>query len=268
MRICCWNVRRASVRSRVWELFDEISPDLALLQEVGGVPIFITAKYQLVMRQASGNRFHTAILTRGSIGQPIQISSRWDWVNREIELFHGNLIAHSISVLGHEYRVLSVYSPAWPVDAERLRGVDVEPVKLKLNPKVWVTELLWAALLDRDTADAAPWVVGGDFNASETFDTMWRGGPRGNREILDRMSDLGFVECLRQSQGKLVPTFRNPRDGKVIHQMDHLFVSGSLATKLTCCATGEHARVFDAKPSLSDHLPIVADFSERGTGAA
>jgi hypothetical protein len=79
------------------------------------------------------------------------------------------------------------------------------------------------------------------------------------------MSDLGFVECLRQSQGKLVPTFRNPSDGKVIHQMDHLFVSGSLATKLTCCATGEHARVFDAK--LSDHLPIVADFSEAGTGA-
>jgi len=265
MRICCWNVKGASARSRVWELFDEISPDLALLQEVGGVPVFIGDKYQFVMRQASGNRFHTAVLTRGSIGQPIQLSSRWDWVNREIELFHGNLVAHSVSVLGHEYRVLSVYSPAWPVDAERLRGVDVEPVKLKLNPKVWVTELLWAALLNRDTADAAPWVVGGDLNASETFDYMWRGGPRGNREILDRMSDLGFVECLRQSQGKLVPTFRNPRDGKVIHQMDHLFVSGSLATKLTCCATGEHASVFDAK--LSDHLPIVADFSEAGTGA-
>ena len=74
------------------------------------------------------------------------------------------------------------------MDVERLRGVDVEPVKLKLNPKVWMTDVLWAALLDRDTADAAPWVVGGDFNASETFDIMWRGGPRGSIERF-------WIEC-------------------------------------------------------------------------
>jgi hypothetical protein len=42
--------------------------------------------------------------------------------------------------------------------------------------------------------------------------------------------------------------------------MDHLFVSVSLATNLSSCTTGEHARVFEA--SLSDHLPIVADFTE------
>ena len=260
MRILCWNVRRASVRSRAWELFAEISPDLAVLQEVSGVPIFVAAEYQFVMRQASGNRFNTAILTRGSMGQPIQLSSRWDWVNRELLFFQGNLVAHAVTVLGQEYRVLSVYSPAWPVDPERLREVDVEPVKLKLNPKVWITELLWAALLDRDTADASPWVVGGDLNASETFDYMWPGGPRGNREILDRMSDLGFVECLRKSHGALVPTFRNPSDGRIVHQMDHLFVSGLLTTTLTRCSTGEHARVFEAK--LSDHLPIVAELSD------
>jgi hypothetical protein len=156
MRICCWNVRRASVQSRVWELFSEMSPDLALLQEVGGIPNFIDAEYKWVIRKASGNRFHTAILVRGSIGQPILLSSRWDWVNRELELFQGNLVAHSVSVLGQKYHVVSVYSPAWPVDPARLRGIDVEPVKLKLNPKLWVTELLWAALLQRDTADDTP----------------------------------------------------------------------------------------------------------------
>jgi hypothetical protein len=179
MRICCWNVRRASVGSRVWELFAEISPDLALLQDVGGIPITVAAEYQSVMRQASGNRFNTAILARGSVGPPVQLSSRWDWVNRELDLFQGNLVAHSVSVLGRDYQVLSVYSPAWPVAPERLVGVDVEPVKLKLNPKVWVTELLWSALQKRDTSDSAAWIVGGDLNASETFDQR----PLGRGEI-------------------------------------------------------------------------------------
>jgi exonuclease III len=264
MRICCWNVRRASDGSSAWDLFDEISPDLALLQEVIAVPKTVGDQYQTVMIHAAGNvnpqRFSTAILVRGTVGAPVPLSSRWDWVNHELERFKGNLLAHRISVLGREYRVLSAYCPAWPVDPERLRGIDVEPVKLKLNPKVWVTELLWAALLDSCNSDGPPWVVGGDLNSSETFDYMWPGGPRGNREILDRMQNLGLVECLRHSSGALVPTFRNARDGRVVHQMDHLFVSGSLVARLVSCGTAEHARVFEA--SLSDHLPIVADFSE------
>ncbi len=251
--------------SAAWELLNEISPDLALLQEVGGLPQSISDQYDVVIHRAAGNfqpqRFSTAILARGTVGPPIPLSSPWDWVSREFEHFKGNLLAHHVSVRGHEYRVLSVYSPAWPVDPERLRGVDVEPVKLKLNPKVWVTELLWAALLDSYDADhPLPWVVGGDLNASETFDTMWAGGPRGNREILDRMQDLGLLECLRHWNGRLVPTFRNPRDGRIVHQMDHLFVSESMVARLVSCTTEEHTRVFDA--SLSDHLPIIADFAE------
>ena len=84
--------------------------------------------------------------------------------------------------------MLSAYCPAWPVDPARLLGIDVEPAKLKLNPKVWVTELLWAALLDSCGPDQPlPGIVGGDLNSSETFDYMWSGGPRG----IDRFS----IEC-------------------------------------------------------------------------
>jgi endonuclease/exonuclease/phosphatase family metal-dependent hydrolase len=74
------------------------------------------------------------------------------------------------------------------------------------------------------------------------------------------MRDLGLRECLRHCNGALVPTFRNPRDGRIVHQIDHLFVSESLAARLVSCITADHARVFDA--SLSDHLPILADFSD------
>jgi endonuclease/exonuclease/phosphatase family metal-dependent hydrolase len=265
MRICCWNVKRASDSSAAWQLLEEISPDVALLQEVTAVPKNISDKYTVAMHLAAGKkwgtsqRFYTAILVRGKIESPIPLSSRWDWVNGELDHFRGNLLAYQVNVLGQVFRVMSVYSPAWPVDPERLREFDVNPIKLKQNPNVWVTELLWAALLDTCNSDQPPWVVAGDLNSSETFDHMWGSGPRGNREILDRMNDLGLRECLRQSQSTLVPTFRNPSNGQIVHQLDHLFVSAKLATHLTSCKTGERDRVFGE--SLSDHLPIIADFA-------
>lgn len=238
---------------------------MALLQEVTVVPKSISDKYQVALNCAAGKkwgtfqRFNTAILVRGTISAPFPLSSRWDWVNQEINHFKGNLLAYQINVLGQAFRVMSVYSPAWPVDPARLREFDVNPVKLKQNPKVWVTELLWAALLDNCNSGQPPWIVGGDLNSSETFDHMRGSGPRGNQEILARMHDLGFRECLRHSQSALVPTFRNPSNGQITHQIDHLFVSAELATYLTSCKTGEHDRVFGE--SLSDHLPIIADLA-------
>jgi len=153
--------------------------------------------------------------------------------------------------------VVNVYSPAWPVDRSRLSGVDVGPVRLKLNRDVWVADLLWASLSPSFLQSSEYLVVGGDFNLSETFDA-WKGGARGNREYLDRMIALGFAECLRGTTDRLTPTFRNPRGGAVVHQMDHLFVNQQLRMKMTSCTTGDPGVVFGE--SLSDHLPIVADF--------
>ena len=39
------------------------------------------------------------------------------------------------------------------------------------------------------------------------------------------MNALGLTECLRAHNGQLTPTFKNSRRGKIIHQLDHLFVS-------------------------------------------
>jgi hypothetical protein len=124
--------------------------------------------------------------------------------------------------------VVGVYSPAWPVDRARLAGVDVDPIKLTLDPDVWVADLLWASLRSRDLNPQDLWVVAGDFNLSETFDDVWPGGPHGNREYLDRMRALVMTECLRKMKGQLTPTFKNHRGRKVIHQIDHLFVTEPL----------------------------------------
>jgi hypothetical protein len=249
MRVVAWNMRKATKASPAWDYLLELAPDLALLQEVGSVPGTVGQTYQRVARRAAGKtggfqKFSTAVLARGEVGPSIPLSSEWAWVNQELDRFAGNLVAESVTLAnGSCVRTLSAYSPAWPVARDRLLGVDVSQVKLVHSPDVWVTELLWAAL-----------------NCSETFDDMWPNGPHGNREVLDRMKALGFTECLRHANGVLVPTFRNPRGGKVIHQMDHLFASASLVERLTNCETGDAERVFGR--SLSDHVPIIADFSD------
>lgn len=85
-------------------------------------------------------------------------------------------------------------------------------------------------------------------------------GPRGNREFMDRINALGFHDCLRMFQGKLTPTFRTPRGGTIVHQLDHLYVTPVLFSRLRWCDVGDAERILEPRPMLSDHLSIVADF--------
>ena len=263
MRIVTWNCHQATATSAAWVYLEKLSPDVALLQEVRSIPGKLLKQYesaQGIPRAPSGGpqKFITALLVRGELQESIELSSPHDWVRSELEYFAGNLVAHRIRLLsGTELNCICVYSPAWPVKRERLQGVDTAGVQLTQNRDVWVTDLLWAALSHIADELGEPWVIAGDLNSSETFDS-WSGGPRGNREYLDRMASLGLVECLRESQGELTPTFRNPKGGAIKHQMDHLFVTPPLAERLEICRTGSHDEVFGAR--LSDHLPIIADF--------
>jgi len=72
------------------------------------------------------------------------------------------------------------------------------------------------------------------------------------------MHQLGLTECLRYaSNGNITPTFRHSR-GAVDHQLDHLFVSNALHSKLESGVVGEQALIFGK--AVSDHLPIIGDF--------
>lgn len=263
MRTICWNVRRANAASPAWTYLLDCSPDVALLQEVGTLPESVTREYACRAEFAAGptgsaQKFRTVVLVRGSLGPQISLRGPADWVNDELDRFAGNLPAGQVTPdAGPTLNVVSVYSPAWPVDRARLAGIDVSAVRLTQNPDVWVSDLLWAALRERTLLPSDAWMVAGDFNASETFDS-WGPRPRGNREYLDRMADLGLIECLRASKGSLTPTYRNTDKRTVKHQMDHLFVTRALFERLTSCDTGPQETIFGG--NLSDHLPLIADF--------
>ena len=260
MRVISWNVRKAAATSEAWRIFADLDPDIALLQEVTGIPTGIRESFNIDVRAAVGKagtpqRFGTAILTKGEIICDLLLSSEYEWVNHQVEVFRGNLVSSVIRIDSYpRLNVVSVYSPAWPVDPSWYAGVDTTTVKLEASSGVWVADILWAGLRNVNLNEAL-WIVGGDLNASETFDLTFGSG---NREFLDRMKSLGLTECLRQYNGALTPTFRNPRNGRVVHQIDHLFVSDVLYSKLASCVTGDQEVVFGE--SISDHLPIIADF--------
>ena len=264
MKIITWNCRSATIDSSLWDYFLELDPDIALLQDVKSVPEKVSSVYDIYSKQAMGKekpqQFDTAILAKGkgSIGEEIILKGTEDWVNNELKRFSGNLVARKI-IMDNETSInaISVYSPARPVDPDRIKGIDTSNVRLTENKDVWVADLLWTSLKHLKINLEDSWVVAGDFNLSETFD-HWTGGPRGNREYLDRMAKLGFTECLKSFQNKLTPSFRNSKNGKIEHQTDHLFVNYKLAKDLDACNTGLQDRVFNR--DLSDHLPIIAEF--------
>jgi len=265
-RIVTWNCRKATKKSGLWDYLLEMDPDVALLQEVSEIPEKVCSAYACEVRKAtkkdgSLQRFSTVLLVKGRISNTLVLTSPEQWIAEELQRFSGNLVALEIQPTnGPPIKAISVYGPHWPIDHIRFSGIDVTGVRLALQKRdIWLMDLLWASLKYQSANLDQPWIIAGDFNLSETFD-LWRGGPRGNREYLDRMAELGLVECLRKSKGMLTPTYRNPRGGVVKDQIDHLFVSPVLAKRLITCDTGYSDRVFNSSKRLSDHLPIVANF--------
>jgi exonuclease III len=262
MRVMTWNCHRAAAASPVWQYLLTVEPDIALLQEVSALPASVEERYACraahpVSRIGGRQRFQTIVLTKGELGDPIVLSSPEAWIKDELNRFAGNLVSCGIALRGELLNVVSVYSPAWAVERIRLNGIDTSGVQLAQNRDLWLSDLLLTGLQAAEQTNV-PWIVGGDFNMSETFDE-WSGGPRGNKEYLERMHAFGLIECLRLSAGALTPTFKNARGGKIVHQMDHLFVSGNLSERLVGCRVGAAEDVFDGR--LSDHLPIIADFN-------
>ncbi len=270
LKILSWNVRKATKNSNsVWDIISQLDPDLLTLQEVVSFPTSITDKYCIYYKKAISKKnktqiFGTAILVRifllveGEILKDFPQSSQLEWVNKELEFFNGNLLFCEVKIKAlFPIRIVSVYSPAWPVDGARLKDIDVSSVKLKQNPQVWCTEILWSVLKHNQNLESENWIVTGDFNSSVTFDE-WKGGPRGNQEIINRMNALGLTECLFSYNGTLIPTFKNPRGGVIKHQIDHMYVTKRMRSALTKSIVKQDLNIFEE--NISDHLPIISDF--------
>lgn len=184
--------------------------------------------------------------------------SELEWVN-EIQRERSGWIfgCEVVDDAGARFRVVSVHIPAFHVPWKCLEGIDVSAIKLTNNPKLWFTEILWSLLKNADITDDTNWIVGGDFNSSVKFD---RPRDRGNQEVVDRMKGLGLTDCLKSYYREPVPTFQHTSKA-VEHQLDYVYVNAPLLKRLEIARVPNDGEVFGRKARVSDHLPIVCEFS-------
>ncbi len=263
MKIISWNTNRATKSSKVWEILSELDGDVLLLQEVKDIPSSFLSIYDSLSavpktKNGKEQRFKTTVLSKTPLLRDLYLQSKIKWVNNELDFFSGNILSCTTKINSElSINLISVYSPAWPIPDSRLEGIDASSIKLKNNPKIYCTEILWALLKDSLSENSGGWVIAGDFNSSTTFDWMWGKKPRGNQEIIDRMNSLGFVDSLSSYEGKLVPTFINLRNKASIHQLDYVYLDKVLSEKILKSYVLENQEIFDK--SISDHLPVVTE---------
>jgi len=135
-RIITWNCRRAAATSGLWDHLLELDPDVALLQDYGAVPNSVLEHYahdanDKVFGSDRAPRFMTGILVKGAHTQEILLPAPTEWVSRELQNFSEFFTAKVVTQgNGIKLKVLSVYSPAFPIDRTRLAGIDTAGIQL------------------------------------------------------------------------------------------------------------------------------------------
>ena len=278
MRILTWNTNKATFCDRKlsaakWKAFFEMSPDIAMLQEVNNVPSIVKDDYDVAHvkgRYFSGTeaRYGTALLAKKpnwSIGSEVTWRSEHDWVNRIQETFPGWLLGRRIlHKSGDHYEAVSVHARAVSVECdidatpelcEIVESVDVSPVRLRHNSKLWFTEILWS-LLRGAKIEERNWIVAGDFNSSTSYDKPKN---KGNGEVIARLNALGLRDCVGEHHGESVLTWAKSRKTRSpIHQLDYAYVNAPMHVRLRDVAVG--GNLPEERKWLSDHLPIVCEF--------
>lgn len=261
MRIVTWNCRRATATSDLWRYLLTLAPDIAVLQEISGLPHEIASSFSVktmtpITKDGRQQRFTNVVLAKGEISRARPLPSSEPWIDQELRRYAGNLSQMTVSLPETQpIELVAVYSPAWPLDRNVWTTRDVGDVKLSLNADLWIADLLHTALKELAPPPTERLVIAGDFNLCESFD--WKRKPRGNLEYLARLASLGLVDALRRSQGVLTPTFKGPRHSAVANQLDYIFLTEAMSSRLRFCAVGP---ADDVIGKLSDHLPIIADF--------
>lgn len=283
MRVMTWNMdaathcKNTTLSATKWRTLLELSPDIAMLQEVNNVPDCLTACYHVVYERGSffgcgKATFGTALIAkRGkwTIGGEAKMESKHDWVNAVQREFPGWLVGHEIinSASGKRIHAASVHSPAspvWPIEdgCDLLNNimacVDIAPIKLDNFDQIWFTQILCSLLKGNGTgvADDADWIVAGDFNSS----VLLQPKKKGAAAIIKLINDLGLRDCIFESFGEHVPTYRAKakKAGPASHQLDYVYVSKALFKRLTKVLVVRGARANGQK--ISDHFPVVCDF--------
>lgn len=258
MKIVTWNLNNRANNHAAWGKIFELNADLVLLSEVNFIPEDLK-DYQAHFEPAMGGKgkfrtFKTGLLCKGKIGDAFALQANEPWVTKAISDHPGNYFCRTVELSGETYNVISVHMPSWEFPVQNYTA-DASSVALPNYSRIYMSELLWAALSFMTSQSDNRWIIGGDFNTSEFLGSKTQRAA--NVEAIARLERLGLIETVRRHNGGPVPSYRPIRkSSKAIHQLDHLYVSESLLQSPFIAKIGDWSEYIDS--GLSDHAPIIA----------
>jgi len=268
MRIVTWNMGYWSHRAaheKAWHwLIESLRPDIMLCQECVP-PEWVQEEWTVFWARATpyGKQPWGTALVTNLPASPTRLPDLDLWLSSlpamilgknepaAIQKADGWLATAEVDIpsLGPTL-VVSVHSPFFPIESERLEGIDISAMKLKKNENLWLLDVLFYFLRERLGNRL---IAGGDFNYSRLLDDLY--GERGNHEFFDRISDEGFVSLHRMFHDADEQTFFQKRG--LGHQLDYLYCDKPMSGYVSSCKVVPYSEV----KGLSDHAPLVADFN-------
>lgn len=288
MRIATWNVNSLKARlEKVKWWLDRAAPDVLLLQETkladADVPhgVFEALGYR-VAHHGEGRWNGVAIVSRVGLAD---VASGLGTFAESGSSAASPVDAATTSALSEArfvaatcggIRVVSLYAPNG-----RTVGSPFYAAKLVWFERLarWLDTALAAALANaaRDGGDAAPLVLGGDFNVAPDDRDVWdaaacHGGTHVSPAERDAFARLlatgdGFVDAYRKHHEEAERySWWDYRAGDFYKnfgmRIDHLLVARSLDARVVAVEIDREAR--KGKPIPSDHAPVVLDLDAPG----
>lgn len=255
MRVVVWNVAN---RLEAFDALSSLEPDVALLNEASRPPaatgVWLDAT---VGRDGKRRPWSAAVLSPHPVAEITDARPSWRGSERNIPFVPsrpGSWIAASVEVAaGMTVTAVSLYGLL-----DEFSDASVHRSLSEVSP-----------LVD-DSRYRAHVLIGGDLNT-------WSGWPASEpalaRDInlLQRFEALGLVDCLaaKRPAGRLpdctctlgedcthTRTRLDPRAPEIPYQIDYLWASAALASRLRSCRALATSEWF----AISDHAPIVAEF--------
>ena len=230
IKILTWNINRAAyARKNLWKYLEELNFDNGLFQEVYIIPHEIRKNYYIVRGEMN------AILLKKDIFMNI-FKENILQINLENDVIVDFCISCETMLFGNKLTLLSIYN---------YMGPDVSAFSKFL-------EILYGYIRGNRNEII---IIGGDFNMDEKFQKQLKEWGLLAREMKRELSRLGYIDVLYEKYGENASTFL-AHSNKKPYQLDYLFIPKDI--EFVDVKVGDKNEIFNAKPRLSDHLPIVA----------
>jgi len=229
MKLVSWNINRASYkRKNFWDFFEKLNFDIGLFQEVYMIPYRIRKKYEVIRGEMK------AILLKKDMNAKLSKINVLN-INSGNESLFDFCISCEIELIGKTMVLVNIYNYNGPTEEDFLE----------------FSEFLWDYISNNTNKLI---IVGGDFNMDEEFQGKYRKWGMVIKNVKENLYKLGYKEVLSNSLDVKSYTFVSLINKKP-YQLDYLFIPKNM--KINKINTVNENEIFNQKPRLSDHLPII-----------